>query len=1050
MKLNVPSDSHCEKKGSVVIVPGFEFQSGDFDPCEILSPRFFQEMGENFAKHKLTSPMMLIQAKGRAWTLVAENATGFPVENWECIAPALNWIIRQYNDIPPARNALIGSWMKITGLKTAFKVALRSRKIIRPTGLRLVSHRSADISAVYKRVKASLNVTEVDLSNAFIREVLDDALSIYEHCWVPNKIGFNHYYYGFWQELYFDTIIAEALIDNGRADILKAGIEHHLNSNPHLCFSAHLASKLDVIPKWQMAKIPQLTIRKNQQNPDGSWPYEVPKNRIENPEGKVAIGQMAVILKDFIDYSMITSDPQFLNTIVLGLNYILQNGCCPVGGQTWEIHIKTPDLLAAANLSQVFIKAYQLFEEPKYLKAAQVWAYRGVPFIYLWNLPELEIMEFSAVPCFGVTRQQDTEGEWVGYYEEDKLAWWGVSCPWVALAYAEALLDLVHCRRDPFLQNIAAGILKTAMKTRKLSPINPKLIPDAFDIGSQTIPYPMWIVPRNLASLAMKFLALTTNQKSDTTLQKTSMDLRVDDVLLNSESAQPEPEFNLSVATQVRCIPCAGKPAQIQNDLEYPEHAYIDLTGRCNISCIICPHAYEDFPRSRHPMMSDVVIEKIKRSIYPHARAITFSGSGESLLHPRCRDLFVEAQQYSFLPTMIHNGTLLKDDFQRLFVETGTYLRISFDGATRETFEKIRVGADYEQVLKGIQQTLKINESVQDERFCIRFDTTVHKLNIEELPEIVNLAGRMGVHQVFVHHLYTDNIPLKDYSLDHLPELCDEMLMKAMEAAVENQIFLAIPAPFTQDPDYHRQLHALRSRIPGNRMEKYSPASFGPDSCYPCRVPFKEMLIKPDGNVSFCCLLQEEYPMGNLETQEFEEIWFGEKYEQLRKHVNTPDPLSLCHPRKCKIRNTFWTGQKILEQQNQLIFTSQYPNSLRYKMEIMNQYYDAEKGIMNMDLAIVNEGDTIWYSMHADPGAAMHGKVNVGIQRFSADYECLERDFYRSLIPGNFHPGMGMVTPVEFPWREEFRGQKFMLDLLVEGIVWFSDTGQEPIWVEIS
>lgn len=49
-----------------------------------------------------------------------------------------------------------------------------------------------------------------------------------------------------------------------------------------------------------------------------------------------------------------------------------------------------------------------------------------------------------------------------------------------------------------------------------------------------------------------------------------------------------------------------------------------------------------------------------------------------------------------------------------------------------------------------------------------------------------------------------------------------------------------------------------------------------------CPLPFLQLMLKPDGNISPCCLLQD-YDLGNVTTEAVLSIWNGEKIRKLRQ-----------------------------------------------------------------------------------------------------------------------------------------------------------------------
>lgn len=50
-----------------------------------------------------------------------------------------------------------------------------------------------------------------------------------------------------------------------------------------------------------------------------------------------------------------------------------------------------------------------------------------------------------------------------------------------------------------------------------------------------------------------------------------------------------------------------------------------------------------------------------------------------------------------------------------------------------------------------------------------------------------------------------------------------------------------------------------------------------------CILPFSQIVIRPDGNISFCCNdAYGQFSLGNVSTESLKDIWYGEKFEKNR------------------------------------------------------------------------------------------------------------------------------------------------------------------------
>jgi len=82
----------------------------------------------------------------------------------------------------------------------------------------------------------------------------------------------------------------------------------------------------------------------------------------------------------------------------------------------------------------------------------------------------------------------------------------------------------------------------------------------------------------------------------------------------------------------------------------------------------------------------------------------------------------------------------------------------------------------------------------------------------------------------------------------------------------------------------------------------------------PCRIPFECFEIQQNGNVNSCCIdyLKNKTPVGNIEKQDFDEIWNGKMLTDLRQKVLNGD-YSMCNRDICCIYEPYVEGEKIFD-----------------------------------------------------------------------------------------------------------------------------------------
>jgi MoaA/NifB/PqqE/SkfB family radical SAM enzyme len=112
------------------------------------------------------------------------------------------------------------------------------------------------------------------------------------------------------------------------------------------------------------------------------------------------------------------------------------------------------------------------------------------------------------------------------------------------------------------------------------------------------------------------------------------------------------------------------------------------------------------------------------------------------------------------------NGLLMKKMFGRLdkILTRIDVLNISIDGASKETYELLRRGGQFEKLLENL-------EFIKDyhEQFRIRFHMVVQKSNWHEMSKMLELADQFNAHEVIFNRI-TDWNTYDNFKEQQAPE----------------------------------------------------------------------------------------------------------------------------------------------------------------------------------------------------------------------------------------------------------------------------------------
>ena len=97
------------------------------------------------------------------------------------------------------------------------------------------------------------------------------------------------------------------------------------------------------------------------------------------------------------------------------------------------------------------------------------------------------------------------------------------------------------------------------------------------------------------------------------------------------------------------------------------------------------------------------------------------------------------------------------------------YLYVSVDGANKDTYEKIRVGADYGELISNIEHFMDVIRKLDVVKPSLRFYVALQDDNVGEIQDFIELASGLGISLVNFNRLvipgkahWTIGIPVMD------------------------------------------------------------------------------------------------------------------------------------------------------------------------------------------------------------------------------------------------------------------------------------------------
>jgi heme b synthase len=165
-----------------------------------------------------------------------------------------------------------------------------------------------------------------------------------------------------------------------------------------------------------------------------------------------------------------------------------------------------------------------------------------------------------------------------------------------------------------------------------------------------------------------------------------------------------------------------------------PRLIFWETTAGCNLRCIHCRRmdvADKLVPEDLTTAESRQLIDQIVAFCNP---ILVLSG-GEPLIRPDIFEIAEHAVAKGLRVALATNGTLIDEPMAQRIVDAGIRrVAVSLDGATAETHDAFRaLPGSFAQALEGIRHLRAREMSVQ-------VNTTVARHNVDELPQILDLA----------------------------------------------------------------------------------------------------------------------------------------------------------------------------------------------------------------------------------------------------------------------------------------------------------------------
>lgn len=314
-----------------------------------------------------------------------------------------------------------------------------------------------------------------------------------------------------------------------------------------------------------------------------------------------------------------------------------------------------------------------------------------------------------------------------------------------------------------------------------------------------------------------------------------------------------------------------------------PNSVQIDLTNNCNNDCIGCwcnsPLLEEkkiDAEAKKQTIPFKRIIRLIDELYKMGAKYMYYAGGGEPFMYPQIMELLRYTKKKGLICYVNTNFTLIDEKIVKELVDLKVdHLTVSVWAGTPQVYASTHPNKN-EETFCRIKEMLKLLNNLKYKYPIIKLYNVIFNMNYHDIEAMIEFGLQTNSESIEFTvidtiHGKTDKLLLNDKERQVLLENCKRLKEKYEYPNFKNRIRL-----------FGFEQFMRRISNTDAKSAEYDSNIIG---TMPCYAGWAFVRILADGNVN-SCLKSHRFPVGNILSQDFHEIWNSSLQQYFREKTS--------------------------------------------------------------------------------------------------------------------------------------------------------------------